>query len=86
MQSTLESLSQFGVAGLMGVLWVVERFYSRRRESQLDHAHRDLVRRRDQVELLVRLVQRNTAVIERFHATQRRLHATLERWQRDRRD
>lgn len=82
MESVIESISQFGVAGLMGVLWVVERLNSRRRETQLDEAHRHLVRRRDELELLTRLVQRNTAVIERFHATQRRLHQTLEQWRR----
>lgn len=82
MESLLESISQFGVAGLMGVLWVVERLNSRRRETQLDEAHHELVRRRDEIELLTRLVQRNTIVIERFHATQKHLHRTLEQWRR----
>jgi hypothetical protein len=78
----IESISQFGVAGLMGVLWVVERLNSRRRETQLDEAHARLLRRGEELELLTRLVQRNTVVIERFHATQRRLQRVLEGWRR----
>jgi len=66
----------------MGVLWVVERLNSRRREAQLDQAHADLTRRHEEIELLTNLVRRNTVVIERFHATQRRLQRTLDHWHR----
>ncbi len=74
----IETLAQFGVAGLMGVLWVWERTMSRRREAQLDAAHDRLVRQRHDTRLLLDIVRRNTAAIEQFDRTQQRLHRLLE--------
>jgi hypothetical protein len=75
----LESVTQFGVAGLMGVLWVWERWLSRRQESQLRASHARLMRQHDELSVLIRLVQRNTASLERFEQTQRRLCRVLDR-------
>lgn len=75
---SLESLTQFGVAGLMGVLWTWERWFSRRRERELTEAHRRLVEQREGITLLVDLVERNTRAIERFERTQARLSELLE--------
>jgi hypothetical protein len=41
-ENLLEPLSQFGIAGLMGALWIWERLLSRKRETQLSEAHRAL--------------------------------------------
>ncbi len=79
----LESLPQFGVAGLMGALWVWERIYSRRRENQLTEAHQRLVSDRQHLQVLVKLVQQNTAAVERFDRTQSHLIALLERVRHD---
>ena len=79
MPELIEPALQLGVAGLMGMLWVWERTHSRKREAQLDQAHERLTRRDDQVRLLVRLVHRNTRVIERFEHTQAQLRHSLER-------
>jgi hypothetical protein len=75
----IQQLTQFGVAGLMGVLWVWERLHSRKREGQLSEAHGELMTDREQLHEMVELVRRNTAAIERFAQTQTRLQDILER-------
>ncbi len=74
----IETLVQFGVAGLMGVLWVWERMYSRRRERQLTEAHDCLVRRDQQTAILVRLVRRNTRAMVQLQISQQRMSDVLE--------
>lgn len=80
---TLQSLSQFGAAGLMGVLWVWERTMTRRREQQLTAMHERLAGERQQLRELMRLAHRNTRAIERFDQTQNQLRQLLERMHRD---
>ncbi len=75
----LASLTQFGVAGLMGALWIWERAYSRRREQQLTQTHNRLMSNQEQLEVLIKLVRQNTAALERFDRTQLQLTQTLER-------
>jgi len=79
LEEVVKPLTQFGVAGLMGVLWVWERRLSRRREAQLDEAHHRLTRRGSELRLLVKTVNRNTRVIERFERTERGVLQLLER-------
>ena len=74
----ITSLTQFGVAGLMGVLWVWERMLSRKRDRQLDQTHATLLREREAMSVLIRLVRRNTEAIERFERTQEQLIRLLE--------
>ena len=74
----ITSLTQFGVAGLMGVLWVWERTLSRKRDQQLNETHERLMQERDALRVLIRLVRRNTEAIERFERTQERLTRALE--------
>lgn len=79
----IQTLAEFGVAGLMGALWVWERMMTRRRESQLTTAHERLMHQRVQLRELMRTVHRNTRAIERFDQTQHSLKAILERFCRD---
>ncbi|MFP4144564.1 MAG: hypothetical protein ACLFV3_05425 [Phycisphaeraceae bacterium] len=72
-------LAQFGVAGLMGALWVWERRLSQKRETQLDAAHGSLLRQRQELRVLVKLVRRNTQAMQRFDDTQKQLKELLER-------
>lgn len=74
----LHEMTQFGVAGLMGVLWVWERWLSRRRESQLNETHDRLTRREAELETLVRLVDRNARAFDRFAQLQQELNHLLE--------
>ncbi|MCC7193374.1 MAG: hypothetical protein IT444_11385 [Phycisphaeraceae bacterium] len=75
----MQQLAQFGVAGLMGVLWVWERLHSRRREEQLSEAHERILSERQELHEMVELVRRNIGAIERFEQTQTRLQQLLER-------
>lgn len=79
----IQPLTQFGVAGLMGVLWVWERLLSRKREAQLDAAQARLVRQGEEWKALLETVQRNTQALERFEQTQAQLKALLERMSHD---
>jgi hypothetical protein len=83
MEDAIQPFTQFGVAGLMGVLWMWERAYSRRREVQLDESHERL--RQQQLELseLIDLVQRATDAIQRFEKTQTQLCQLLEKMHDD---
>jgi len=74
----IQSLVQFGVAGLMGILWVWERQYSRLRERQLTQTHDKLAAERQHLKVLAAMVQQNTRALERFEHTQSRLLAVLE--------
>jgi len=75
----LQPLAQFGVAGLMGLLWVWERSMSRKREVQLNDAHCRLMSQQDELRTLVKLVRQNTRAIVRFDQTQNQLKALLEK-------
>jgi len=82
---SIEPFTQFGVAGLMGALWLWERVYSRKREQQLTQTHERLVTQQTELHELIRLVQSNTAAIERFDKTQSRIADLLERMDQGRR-
>lgn len=74
----IESITQFGVAGLMGALWIWERRMSRAREQQLAEAHDRIMQDHEHLRVLIRLVRRNTKAIERFEHTQNQLCQILE--------
>lgn len=76
---SLHELTQFGMAGLMGALWIWERVYSRKREQELTQAHQRLIAQQEELQTLIDLVSGNTATIERFGQTQQRLAELLER-------
>ena len=75
----IQMMTQFGVAGLMGMLWIWERFMSRKREAQLTCAHERLMGQQEQVRVLIRIVHRNTQAMERFEQTQNQLRLLLEK-------
>ncbi len=75
---SFQNMTQFGVAGLMGALWLWERLYSRKREQQLTDAHQRITAQQLELQTLIDLVSRNTAAIERFEQTQQRIADLLE--------
>ena len=79
----IANFTQFGVAGLMGALWVWERMLSRKRDAQLNAAHERIVHQQHELRVLVRLVRRNTQAIERFDQTQKQLRQLLEKINHD---
>jgi hypothetical protein len=79
----IQPLTQFGVAGLMGLLWVWERLMSRKREAQLNEAHLSLSQQHHELNVLIRLVRHNTRAIVRFDRTQLQLKELLEKMHHD---
>ncbi len=83
LSGSIEHLTQFGVAGLMGLLWVWERLMSRKREAQLNEAHLHLEKQNRELSVLVKLVRQNTRAITRFDRTQLQLKELLEKMHHD---
>lgn len=79
-ETMLMTLTQFGAAGLIGVLWLYERRQAAARERQLDEAHRRVVGQERELEALLRVVQDNTRAMSALEASQRRLVALLSRF------
>jgi hypothetical protein len=75
----VQPLTQFGVAGLMGLLWVWERLMSRKREVQLNEAHHRMMQEHRELSVLVKLVRQNTRAMVRFDQTQMQLKELLEK-------
>ena len=76
----MDHLLNFGVAGLMGVLWTWERAMSRLRERQLSEAHERLLYQQAEIRVLTDLVERNTRAFERSEQTQAAVRTLLESW------
>lgn len=69
----LVHLSQFGAAGLIGFLWVLERRHAATRDRQLDEAHRRIVERQREADVLIAVVRENTRAVASLRAGQERL-------------
>ncbi|TVQ34452.1 MAG: hypothetical protein EA376_00145 [Phycisphaeraceae bacterium] len=73
----LTSFTQFGVAGLMALLWLSERRHASARERQLTEAHERLREQRVQLGQLLEVVQANTRAMTALEEGQRRLAELL---------
>jgi len=78
-QAPLEQLTSFGVAGLMGGMWLWERRTSQKRESQIDDAHARILGDRVQLDVLMSVVRQNAEAFSRLSVTQDQLLRSLER-------
>ncbi len=78
------ALTQFGAAGLIGLLWILERRHAATRDRQLDEAHAVIVDRDQRIEALLTVIKENTAAINRLEQIQRRLIGILARINSDR--
>ncbi len=77
-ESILQPMAQFGVAGLMGILWVIERRHSNQRERELSEAHQRLMEHRTELSELIGVVRDNTAAMTALQEGQARLARTCE--------
>ncbi len=75
----IAAMAQFGVAGLIGWMWLSERRSAAGRERQLSEAHDRLMGERDRNDTLVRLVADNTRAVTALEASQRELAGVVER-------
>ena len=69
----VDQLTQLGVAGLMGAMWLWERRTSRQREEQLDEAHARIMSDRVQLDQLIDVVKQNAEAMTRLSGTQEQL-------------
>ena len=74
----VDSLVQFGVAGLMGMLWMWERMHSRQRDTQITEAHERLMHQSQELTVLTQLVSQNTEALISFESAQHRMCQLLE--------
>lgn len=80
----LASLTQFGVAGLVGCMWIVERRAAAERERQLEQTHARLMQERTQLDVLMRALRENTRALTALEQGQRGVLGVL-RWLADER-
>jgi len=78
MSEVIPIVTQFGAAGLIGVLWIVERRHALVRDRQLDEAHRSITRLHTEAESLLTVVKENTRAITALEGSQRQLARLLE--------
>ena len=73
----LASLTQFGVAGLIGWMWIVERRAAAGRERLVQEAHDRLLADRTRLEVLVQVLRDNTRALTALEVGQRELAGAL---------
>ncbi len=78
----LAALAQFGVAGMIGWMWLSERRSATQRERQLEEAHERIRTDRQAIGSLVRIAQENTRALVGVEQQQRELCAAIERLNR----
>lgn len=76
-QGALDALVQFGAAGLMGAMWLIERRASSKREAQLTAAHERIVSQSDGRVALIEVVRDNTRALTLLEAGQRGIAEAL---------
>ena len=73
------TLTQFGAAGLIGLLWLLERRHASHREQQIDEAHRRITSQSTHLNALLTVIKENTRAINTLQQGQQRLIGLLER-------
>ena len=71
------AISQFGVAGLIGVMWLAERKSAASRDRQLEALTDRLLRERREMEVLIKIVSDNTRAMTALEEGQKRLRAVI---------
>lgn len=69
--------AQFGVAGLVGWMWLSERRAAAARERELAEAHRRLMEDRAALDAMLETVRGNTRAMTALEIVQRELMAAL---------
>ena len=69
----LQLVSQFGAAGLIGLLWIAERRHAAARDRHLSEAHRKLTGQEQALDALLNVVRDNTRAIVTLEQTQRQM-------------
>ena len=75
----LSAAAQFGVAGLIGWMWLTERRASASREKQLTDLHERVMSDRTTTDVLISVVSANTRAMTALESTQREMISVLAR-------
>jgi len=76
---SLSHMTQFGLAGLIALMWLTERRTAAAREKQLGDAHERILEQRIQLDALVNLVGENTRAVSALEVGQRAMSSLLQR-------
>jgi hypothetical protein len=80
MENELMSLvAQFGSAGLIAMIWMVERRQAATRDRQLSEAHERVLQQRMELGQLLGVVSENTKAVTGLEHSQRGIAGLLER-------
>ncbi len=79
MHGALTTLTQFGAAGLIGLLWVMERRHAALRDRQLDETPRRIIEQERDLEALLTVVKENTKAVNTLQQGQVQLIQLLRR-------
>jgi len=80
METELMSLvAQFGSAGLIAMIWMVERRQAATRDRQLSEAHERVLQQRMELGQLLGVVSENTKAVTVLEHSQRGIAGLLER-------
>jgi len=72
-------VTQFGSAGLIAMIWLIERRQSAVRDRQLSEAHERMLQQRTELGQLLGLVSENTRAVTALEASQRAIASLIER-------
>ncbi len=72
------TIAQYGIAGMMGVLWFLERRHSSQRERELTEAHGVLMEQRAEISELIGVVKENSVAMTTLERSQGRLSGVCE--------
>jgi hypothetical protein len=75
----MAALTQFGVAGMVCFMWLVERRASGERERQLTEAHSGLMKQHHEQCAVIEVVRDNTRAMASLEAGQRGLVEAIDR-------
>lgn len=73
------ALAQFGAAGLIAAMWLLERRAASQRDAQLAEAHRRIQEDRVALDTLLAALDRTTRALTALESGQQRLAAAIER-------
>lgn len=74
------AVGQFGVAGLIGWMWLSERRTGAERERRLEEAQTRLAAGQEELSALMTVVRENTRALASLEAAQRSMVGLVEAW------
>jgi hypothetical protein len=77
-ETIIQQMAQLGAAGLMGILWILERRHSSNRERELTESHVRLMEQHIELNEIIKVVNDNTIACTAMKESQKRLSDVCE--------